>query len=164
MSAAPRFIESAERYAEVFRQAAPSGQPSLGVAVVACMDARINPFALFGIEEGEAHILRNAGGTVTDDTLRSLVISQRFLKTTEIILVHHTACGMLGFTDEEFAARMEEETGGRPPWPALSFRDPDEDVRESARRIRECPWLPSRDQVRGFVFQVEDGKLREVDL
>lgn len=162
MSATDRLLEQAARYAEAFRQAPPTAQPALGVTVVACMDARINPFALFGLREGDAHILRNAGGTVTDDTLRSLVISQRYLNTREIILVHHTGCGMLGFTDEEFAEQLEGETGNRPPWPARSFRDPAEDVRLSAQRIQECEWIPSRDAVRGFVFRVEDGELEEV--
>jgi carbonic anhydrase len=164
MNHTPRLLEHAGRYAEVFRQAPPTAQPALGVTIVACMDARINPFALFGLKEGDAHIVRNAGGTVTDDTLRSLVISQRFLKTREIILVHHTGCGMLGFSDEEFADQMERETGTRPPWPALAFADPADDVRASAKRIRECPWIPNRDDVRGFVFRVEDGVLEEVEL
>ena len=164
MTATERLLEHAARYAELFRQAPPTAQPALGVTVVACMDARINPFALFGLSEGDAHILRNAGGTVTDDTLRSLVISQRYLKTREIILVHHTGCGMLGFTDDEFADNLEQETGRRPPWPARSFRDPADDVRSSVKRIRECEWIPNRGDVRGFVFRVEDGELEEVAL
>jgi carbonic anhydrase len=164
VSSTDRLLEHAARYAEAFRQAPPTAQPTLGVAVVACMDARINPFAMFGLNEGDAHIIRNAGGTVTDDTLRSLVISQRFLNTREIILVHHTGCGMLGFSDEEFATQMERETGSPPPWPALAFRDVSEDVRRSIRRIHECVWIPRRDEVRGFVFHVEDGELQEVKL
>ena len=126
------------------------------------MDARLNVYGLLGLQEGESHVIRNAGGAVTDDTIRSLAISQRLLGTREIILIHHTECGMLTFTDDEFKAAIQEETGIRPPWAAEAFSDLDEDVRQSINRIKASPFVPVKDSVRGFVFDVSTGKLREV--
>ncbi len=136
--------------------------PARQLAVVACMDARLNVYGLLGLAEGEAHVIRNAGGAVTDDTIRSLAISQRLLGTREIILIHHTECGMLTFTDDGFKAAIEDETGIRPPWAAEAFSDLDEDVRQSINRIKASPFVPVKDSVRGFVFDVSTGRLREV--
>jgi carbonic anhydrase len=134
------------------------------VAVVACMDARLDPAALFGLAPGDAHVIRNAGGAVTDDVIRSLAISQRLLGTTEVLLVHHTSCGMTSFDGAEFVSGLEAETGLRPTWSAETFTDLDEHVRLSARRVMESPFLPCRDSVRGFVYDVGGGALREVPL
>ena len=136
--------------------------PSRHLAVVACMDARLNVYAILGLNEGEAHVIRNAGGVVTDDEIRSLAISQRLLGTTEIILIHHTDCGMLTFTDDDFKASIQAETGIKPEWAAEAFPDLDEDVRQSINRIKASPFIPHRESVRGFVFDVSTGKLREV--
>jgi carbonic anhydrase len=136
--------------------------PARQVAVVACMDARLNPYGLLGLSEGDAHVIRNAGGVITADQLRSLAISQRLLGTTEIILIHHTDCGMLTFTDDQFKAAIQEETGLKPDWAAEAFADLDEDVRQSVRRIQADPFIPVKDSVRGFVYEVETGRLREV--
>src|SRR3954465_12710093 len=126
------------------------------------MDARLNPYGVLGLQEGDAHIIRNAGGVVTDDEIRSLSISQRLLGTEEIILIHHTDCGMLTFTDDEFKRSIQEETGIKPEWAAEAFSDLDEDVRQSIARIKASPFIPKKDSVRGFVYEVETGKLREV--
>jgi len=126
------------------------------------MDARLNPYAILGLSEGDAHVIRNAGGVVTDDAIRSLVISQRLLGTTEIILVHHTECGMLTFTDDEVKAQIEADTGIRPPFALEAFPDADADVRQSMARIKASPFIPHRDALRGFVYEVETGRLREV--
>jgi carbonic anhydrase len=126
------------------------------------MDARINPFALLGLGEGDAHIIRNAGGVVTSDAIRSLAISQRLLGTQEVILIHHTDCGMLTFTDDEFRRQLREDTGIEPEWAAEAFPDLDENVRRSIARIRASPFIPRRDRLRGFVYDVHDGSLREV--
>jgi carbonic anhydrase len=136
--------------------------PASHVAVVACMDARLNVYGILGLKEGEAHVIRNAGGVVTDDEIRSLAISQRLLGTTEIILIHHTDCGMLTFTDDEFKRSIQDETGIKPGWSAEAFTDLDEDVRQSVARIKASPFIPHRDAVRGFVFDVATGKLNEV--
>jgi carbonic anhydrase len=161
MSKTDDFLENNQRYAETF-----SGQlplpPSAGVAVIACMDARLNVYGICGLNEGEAHVIRNAGGVVTDDEIRSLAISQRLLGTTEVILIHHTDCGMLTFTDDAFKAAIEKETGIKPAWSAEAFSDLDADVRQSIRRIKTSPFIPHTDSVRGFVFDVATGKLREV--
>src|SRR2546427_268186 len=127
-----------------------------------CMDARVNVYAIRGLGDGEAHVIRNAGGVVTDDEIRSLAISQRLLGTEEIILIHHTDCGMLTFTDDAFKRTIQQETGIKPEWAAESFSDVDEDVRQSIARIKASPFLPRKDNVRGFVYEVETGKLREV--
>ena len=138
-----------------------SARPERHVAVVACMDARMDIFALFGLGVGDAHIIRNAGGLITSDAIRSLAISQRFLGTREIVLVHHTGCGLYGFDDEAFATDLEAETGQRPAWKAGGFDDPVEDVRRSIAVIKADPFIPSK-LVRGFVFDVETGGLTEV--
>ena len=136
--------------------------PAKGVAVVACMDARINVYGVLGLKEGEAHVIRNAGGVITDDEIRSLAISQRLLGTTEIILIHHTDCGMLTFTDDGFKQSIQDDTGIKPEWAAEAFPDLDGDVRQSIARIRANPFVPNKDSVRGFVFDVATGKLNEV--
>ncbi|HMC39137.1 MAG TPA: carbonic anhydrase [Acidimicrobiales bacterium] len=136
-------------------------RPALQLAIVACMDSRIDLFALFGLNVGDAHVIRNAGGLVTDDAVRSLAISQRFLGTREIVLVHHTNCGLHGLDDDQLASDLEAETGHRPGWRAGGFTDPAEDVRRSIERIRSDPFIPSK-LVRGFVFNVETGRLAEV--
>jgi carbonic anhydrase len=126
------------------------------------MDARLDPAKVLGLNEGDAHVIRNAGGVVSDDALRSLAISQNLLGTEEIILIHHTDCGMLTFTDDEFAAKLEDETGHRPDWRAHAFQDLDDNVRSSIDRLKGSPFLPRTDKVRGFVYEVETGRLREV--
>jgi carbonic anhydrase len=136
--------------------------PSKKIAVLACMDARIDVYRVLGINEGESHVIRNAGGVVTDDAIRSLAISQRLLGTQEIILIHHTDCGMLTFTDDEFKKSIQEETGIKPEWAAEAFSDLDDDVRQSIARIKASPFIPRKDAVRGFVYEVETGRLREV--
>ena len=132
------------------------------IAIVACMDARLNPYGLFGLREGDAHVIRNAGGVVSDDVIRSLAISQRLLGTREIILVHHTDCGMLTFRDDDVKAQIEADTGIRPPFALEAFSDPDADVRQSFARIKASPFIPNTAAVRGFVYEVEKGTLREV--
>jgi carbonic anhydrase len=136
--------------------------PGKGLAVVACMDARLNVYALLGLEEGQAHVIRNAGGVVTEDVIRSLAISQRLLGTSEIILVHHTDCGMLTFTDDQVKADIEADTGLRPHFALEAFSDLERDIRQSISRIRHSPFVPNRDSVRGFIFDVHTGKLQEV--
>jgi carbonic anhydrase len=162
MTVTDELLANAERYAATFDKGALPLPPAKGVAVVACMDARLNPYGLLGLAEGDAHVIRNAGGVITADELRSLAISQRLLGTTEIILIHHTGCGMLTFTDEEFKGAIEREVGIRPPWAAEAFGDLEGDVRQSVRRILADPFIPVKDSVRGFVYEVETGKLREV--
>jgi carbonic anhydrase len=136
--------------------------PAKGVAVVACMDARLDVYRILGLNEGEAHVIRNAGGVVTDDEIRSLAISQRLLGTREIILIHHTDCGMLTFTDDGFKKSIQDDTGIKPAWAAEAFPDLDEDVRQSIARIKASPFVPNKDSIRGFVFDVATGKLLEV--
>jgi carbonic anhydrase len=162
MTEIDRLLENAQAYAERFDKQDLSMVPSKRVAVLACMDTRLIPSRILGLNEGEAHILRNAGGVVTDDAIRSLSLSQNLLGTEEIILLHHTECGMLGFTDEEYADRMEAETGERPEWSAHAFSDLEQDVRDSIARLRESPFIPNKDSIRGFVFDVKTGELREV--
>jgi carbonic anhydrase len=136
--------------------------PGRKTAVVACMDARLNVYGALGLKEGDAHVIRNAGGVVTDDAIRSLTISQRLLGTEEIILIHHTDCGMLTFHDDDFKDSIERDTGIRPPWAAEAFGDLDADIKQSIARIKASPFIPKKDSVRGFVYEVETGKLREV--
>lgn len=136
--------------------------PSLRIAVVACMDARIDPVGLLGLRPGEAHVIRNAGGVVTDDVIRSLAVSQRKLGTTEVMLLHHTKCGMTTFTDEDFWSELQEATGLRPTWAVGTFRETESDVRQSVERVRRSPFLPNTTAVRGFVVDVETGDLAEV--
>ena len=137
-------------------------RPKLRLAVVACMDSRLDLFGALGLEIGDAHLIRNAGGIPTDDVLRSLALSQRSLGTREIVIIHHTQCGMDGFDDDAFRAELAAESGREPTWRVHGFTDVYEDMRESVRVVRECPWLPHRDDVRGFVFDVTTGALTEV--
>jgi carbonic anhydrase len=162
MTETDTLLENNEAYASSFDKGDLSLPPGRKVAVLACMDARLDPARALGLEEGDAHVIRNAGGVASDDALRSLAISQHLLGTEEIVLLHHTDCGMLTFTDEDFAQKMEAETGVRPEWRTLSFTDLDEDVRKTLERIRESPFIPRTDKVRGFVYEVETGRLREV--
>jgi carbonic anhydrase len=161
MTVTDELLANNERYAATFQGPLPL-PPGRGVAVVACMDARLNVYAILGLAEGEAHVIRNAGGVVTDDEIRSLTISQRLLGTREIILIHHTDCGMLTFTDDDFKASIQKETGIKPEWAAEAFPDLDDDVRQSIARIKANPFIPHKDSVRGFVFDVATGRLREV--
>ena len=161
MSVTDEYLANNATYAESFSGPLPM-PPSKSVAVVACMDARLDVAAVLGIAEGEAHVIRNAGGVVTADEIRSLAISQRLLGTREIILIHHTDCGMLTFTDDGFRESIADETGIKPDWAAEAFDDLDEDVRRSIKRITSSPFIPHTDQVRGFVFDVATGKLEEV--
>jgi len=161
MSVTDELLANNQRYAETFSGPLPL-PPARGVAVIACMDARINVYAVLGLAEGEAHVIRNAGGVVTDDEIRSLAISQRLLGTREVILIHHTDCGMLTFTDDDFKASIQADTGIKPPWAAEAFGDLDTDVRQSIARIKASPFVPHTDAVRGFVFDVATGKLNEV--
>jgi carbonic anhydrase len=148
-------------YAETFTGPLPL-PPAKHVAVVACMDARLDVYRVLGLAEGEAHVIRNAGGVVTQDVIRSLAISQRLLGTREVILVHHTDCGMLTFTDEQFRDELEREVGTRPPWASEAFDDVEADVRAGLQRVLDSGWLPVKDSVRGFVFDVATGALHEV--
>src|SRR5919201_2004492 len=145
-------LQNAERYAASFDKGQLPLPPAKQIAVVACMDARLNPYGLLGLAEGDAHVIRNAGGVVTEDVIRSLAISQRLLGTREIVLIHHTDCGMLTFTDDGFRAEIAAETGIRPPWAAEAFNDLDADVRQCIARIKASPFIPYRDAVRGFVY------------
>jgi carbonic anhydrase len=161
MSVTDDLLANNARYAETFSGPLPL-PPAKQIAVVACMDARLNVYAILGLAEGEAHVIRNAGGVVTDDEIRSLAISQRLLGTSEIVLIHHTDCGMLTFTDDQFKRAIQEDTGIKPAWSAEAFPDLDEDVRQSIARIKASPFIPNQDSVRGFVFDVATGKLNEV--
>jgi len=162
MSITDELLKNNEAYVASFDKAELPLPPAKKVAVLACMDARLNPYGALGLEEGDAHVIRNAGGVVTDDEIRSLAISQRLLGTEEIILIHHTDCGMLTFTDDQFKQSIQEETGIKPEWAAEAFPDLDEDVRQSVARIQASPFIPKKNSVRGFVYEVETGKLREV--
>jgi len=161
MTVIDEYLANNARYAENFSGPLPM-PPAKGVAIVACMDARLNVYGLLGLNEGEAHVIRNAGGVVTDDEIRSLAISQRLLGTREIMLIHHTDCGMLTFTDDEFKRSIHDDTGIKPHWAAEAFSDLDEDVRQSMARIKASPFVPHTGNVRGFVFDVATGKLNEV--
>jgi carbonic anhydrase len=162
MSATDQFVANAERYAASFTKGQLPMPPAKGTAVVACMDARLNTTGLLGLEEGDAHVIRNAGGVVTDDVIRSLAISQRLLGTREIILIHHTDCGMLTFRDDEVKAQIQADTGLRPPFALEAFPDADADVQQSIARIEASPFVPHKDQIRGFVYDVKSGRLNEV--
>jgi carbonic anhydrase len=162
MSVTDELLQNNESYVASFDKGELPLPPAKKVAVLACMDARLNPYGALGLQEGDAHVIRNAGGVVTDDEIRSLAISQRLLGTEEIILIHHTDCGMLTFTDDAFKQSIQEETGIKPEWAAESFSDLDTDVRQSVARIKASPFIPKKDSVRGFVYEVETGKLREV--
>lgn len=162
MSVTDALLANADRYAATFDKGDLPLPPAKKVAVVACMDARLNPYAILGLVEGDAHVIRNAGGVITQDELRSLAISQRLLGTVEIVLIHHTDCGMLTFTDDAFRAQILADTGVKPTWAAEAFDDLDTDVRQSIARIQAEPSIPVKDSVRGFVYDVTKGSLREV--
>ena len=161
MSVTDELLANNARYAETFGGQLPL-PPAKGVAVVACMDARLDVYRILGLNEGEAHVIRNAGGVVTDDEIRSLAISQRLLGTQEIILIHHTDCGMLTFTDDQFKKSIQDDTGIKPAWSAEAFPNLDDDVRQSIARIKASPFVPNKHAIRGFVFDVATGKLNEV--
>jgi len=162
MTVTDELLTNNERYAAGFTKGDLAMPPARQVAIVACMDARLDPARVLGLEEGDAHVIRNAGGVVTDDTIRSLAISQRLLGTKEIILIHHTDCGMLTFSDDELKAQIEKDTGIRPPFALESFADVDADVRQSMARIAASPFVPGKSHVRGFVYDVKSGRLHEV--
>jgi len=162
MSVTDELLQNAERYADEFDRGGLPLPPAKRVAVLACMDARLDPARALGLEEGDAHVIRNAGGVVSEDALRSLAISQRLLGTEEIVLIHHTDCGMLTFHDDGFKQSIADDTGLRPRWAAEAFADVDEDVRQSVRRIQADPFVVHKDRIRGFVYEVETGRLREV--
>jgi carbonic anhydrase len=162
MTVTDELLSNNERYAADFSKGGLPPQPARKLAVVACMDARLDVHKILGLDEGDAHVIRNPGGVVTDDEIRSLAISQRLLATEEIILIHHTDCGMLAFDDDDFRRRIQEDTGIEPEWPANGFSDLDVDLRESIGRIEASPFIPKKDSVRGFVYEVESGTLREV--
>jgi carbonic anhydrase len=162
MTVIDELLQNATSYAESFDKADLALPPARRIAIVACMDARLNPHALLGLEEGDAHVIRNAGGVITDDEIRSLAISQRLLGTEEIMLIHHTDCGMLTFTDDELRRQIQDETGVKPAWAAEAFDDLEEDVRQSIARIEASPFIPRKDKIRGFVYEVETGRVREV--
>ena len=162
MSVTDELLSNASNYAAEFDRGNLPMPPAKGVAILACMDARLNVYGLLGLEEGDAHVITNAGGVVTDDEIRSLAISQRLLGTKEIILIHHTDCGMLTFRDDEFRAEVQRETGIKPTWPCESFDDVEEDVRQSVARIKSSPFIPHKDAIRAFVYDVETGRLDEV--
>ncbi|MEW2132804.1 carbonic anhydrase [Streptomyces sp. NPDC005435] len=161
-SVTDRLVDANERYASEFTDPGMDAHPVLRVAVVACMDARLDLHAALGLELGDCHTIRNAGGVVTDDVIRSLTISQRALGTQSVVLIHHTNCGLESLT-EEFRHELEMEVGQRPAWAVEAFRDVDQDVRQSMQRVRTSPFLPHTDDVRGFVFDVRSGLLREID-
>jgi carbonic anhydrase len=161
MSVTDELLANNEVYARDFSGGLPM-PPGKQVVVVACMDARLNPYAMLGLAEGEAHVIRNAGGVITDDVIRSLLISQRLLGTSEVMLIHHTDCGMLTFKDDDVKAAVQADTGLKPPFALEAFGDLDTDVRQSIARIKASPFVPDKSSVRGFVFDVTTGKLREV--
>jgi len=162
MSATEQYLRNAEAYATGFDKGSLPLPPAKKTAVVACMDARLNPYGLLGLNEGDSHVIRNAGGVVTDDVIRSLAISQRLLGTEEIVLIHHTDCGMVTFKDDEVKAQIEADTGIRPQFALEAFRDAEKDVRQSIARIKASPFIPRKDAVRGFVYDVRSGRLGEV--
>jgi carbonic anhydrase len=162
MTVIDELLDNATVYAESFDKGELPLPPARKIAIVACMDARLDPQALLGLQEGDAHVIRNAGGVITDDEIRSLAISQRLLGTEEIMLIHHTDCGMLTFKDDDLRRRIQDETGVKPAWAAEAFDDLEEDVRQSIARIEASPFIPRKENVRGFVYEVESGRVREV--
>jgi len=162
MTVIDELLVNASSYAETFDKGELPLPPARRIAIVACMDARLDPHALLGLKEGDAHVIRNAGGVITDDEIRSLAISQRLLGTEEIMLIHHTDCGMLTFKDDDLRRQIQDETGVKPAWAAEAFEDLDEDVRQSIARITSSPFIPRKDNIRGFVYEVETGRVREV--
>jgi carbonic anhydrase len=163
MSVTEELLRNNAIYAESFEKGDLPLPPARAVAVVACMDARLDVHKILGLEEGDAHVIRNAGGVITDDEIRSLTISQRLLGTREVILIHHTDCGMLTFSDDELKAQIHEEVGMKPHFSMESFSDLEEDVRQSVARIQASPFIPHKEGVRGFIYEVETGRLREVN-
>jgi carbonic anhydrase len=163
MSVTDELLKNNKSFAESFDDGAKAMPPARKLAVVACMDARLHVGKLLGLHIGDAHIIRNAGGVVTDDVIRSLVISQRLLGTEEVVLIHHTDCGMLTFQDDAVKAQIKDEIGLRPPFALEAFPDVDDDVRQSMARVRANPFIPRRDNVRGFVYDVKTGRLHEVE-
>ena len=164
MSVTDQLLKNNEQYAASFAKGELSLPPAKQVAVIACMDARLDVHKILGLEEGDAHVIRNAGGAVTDDAIRSLMISQELLGTTEVILIHHTDCGMLTFKDDEVKGQIEKETGIRPSFALEAFSNLEQDVRQSAARIKASPFVPKKDKIRGFIFDVGSGRLNEVAL
>ncbi len=162
MSTTDELLRNNERYANSFDKGDLPMPPAKQIAIVTCMDARLSPYVMLGLSEGDAHVIRNAGGVITDDEIRSLVISQRLLGTREVMLIHHTNCGMLTFSEEEVKGQIQEEVGIKPPFALESFTDLEENVRQSIRRIETSPFIPHKDSVRGFIYEVETGRLREV--
>jgi carbonic anhydrase len=162
MSTTDELLHNARAYAEGFDRGDLPLPPARGLVVVACMDARFDPYRVLGLQEGDAHVIRNAGGVVTDDAIRSLAVSQRLGGTEEVMLIHHTDCGMLATSDDEFRRSLQEEVGIKPTWAVETFGDVDEDVRQSVARVRSSPFIPRKGSVRGFVYEVETGRLREV--
>jgi len=162
MTVTDQLLENSQRYAAAFDKGDLPMPPGCHVAILACMDARLNVYGLLGLAEGDAHIIRNAGGVATEDAIRSLTISQRLLGTTEIILIHHTDCGMLTFTDDDVKRQILDDVGIRPPFALESYPDEYEDVRQSIARIKASPFIPHTDAVRGFVYDVHSGELIEV--
>ena len=162
MSVTDELLRNNEAYAETFDKGDLPMPPAKHIAIVTCMDARLSPYVMLGLREGDAHVIRNAGGVITDDEIRSLAISQRLLGTREIVLIHHTDCGMLTFSDDELKQQIQEDVGVKPHFSMESFTDLEEDVRQSIARIQASPFVPHKDSVRGFVYEVETGRLREV--
>jgi carbonic anhydrase len=162
MTVTDELLQNNAEFAHSFSNGDLPMPPGKGLAVVACMDARLNVYALLGLSEGEAHVIRNAGGVVSDDVLRSLVISQRLLGTREVVLVHHTDCGMLTFTDDQVKADIEADVGLRPHFALEAFSDLERDIRQSIARIKASPFVPHKDSIRGFVYDVRTGALQEV--
>ena len=162
MSAIDQLLENNERYSESFEGGDLPIPPAKKIAIVTCMDARLSPYVMLGLHEGDAHVIRNAGGVVTDEEIRSLAISQNLLGTEEIILIHHTDCGMLTFSDDDLAQKLQDATGETPEWSAHAFPDLEGDLRDSIQRIKDSPFIPNKDSVRGFVYDVHTGRLSEV--
>ena len=162
MPVTDQLLENNARYAGAFEKGDLSLPPARKLAVVACMDARLDVHRILGLEEGEAHVFRNAGGAITDDAIRSLAISQRLLGTEEVVLIHHTDCGMLTFTDDQVKAQIEADTGIRPAFALEAFGDLEQDVRQSIARIKASPFVPRKEHIRGFVYDVKTGQLNEV--
>src|SRR2546421_11306002 len=162
MSVTDELLKNNESYARGFDKGQLPLPPARKLAVVACMDARLHVSKILGLKEGDAHVIRNAGGAVTDDVIRSLAISQRLLGTEEVILIHHTDCGMLTFKDDDFKRQIQADTGIKPHWSAEAFDDLEEDVRQSIQRVKSSPFIPNKDSIRGFVYDVKSGELNEV--
>jgi carbonic anhydrase len=162
MSVTDELLRNNEEYASTFDKGDLPMPPGKQIAIVTCMDARLSPYVMLGLEEGEAHVIRNAGGVITDDEIRSLVISQRLLGTQEVMLIQHTDCGMLTFSDDEVKQQIQDDVGIKPHFSLESFSDLDENVRQSIARIQSSPFIPNKESVRGFVYEVETGRLREV--